>query len=433
VRQNILKKIVMLQKIGIPIGAYSICSANKFVIKAGIKKASNSNNGSFVIIESTSNQVNQFGGYTGMNPVDFKEFVYSIANNIDFPLNKIILGGDHLGPNPWKNERPEIALKRAAEMIKQYVEAGYVKIHIDASMPLGDEETISNQLVAQRTSELCFIAEKAYHEAKKQNTCPPMYIIGSEVPIPGGDNDFNGEIKITKVQNLEDTIFMNESAFKEKGLEEAWKRVFAVVVQPGVEFGDDKVVEYDNNKTKELQRKIKKYNNIIFETHSTDYQKPSSLKKLVKDGFAILKVGPALTYAMREGLFLLEQIEKELYKNNRTKLSNLSTVIEDEMKNNPVNWKNYYSSEGKELQFELKYSFYDRMRYYWQVPSVKKAVDTLINNLNNRELPLSIISQYFPIQYKKIREGVIKNTPEDLILDKIINVLDDYSYAVNTS
>jgi len=164
VRQNILKKIVMLQKIGIPIGAYSICSANKFVIKAGIKKASN--NGSFVIIESTSNQVNQFGGYTGMNPVDFKEFVYSIANNIDFPLNKIILGGDHLGPNPWKNKRPEIALKRAAEMIKRYVEAGYVKIHIDASMPLGDEETISNQLVAQRSSELCFIAEKAYHKAK---------------------------------------------------------------------------------------------------------------------------------------------------------------------------------------------------------------------------------------------------------------------------
>ena len=430
-RQNILKKIVMLQKIGIPIGAYSICSANKFVIKAGIKKASN--NDSFVIIESTSNQVNQFGGYTGMNPVDFKEFVYSIANNIDFPLNKIILGGDHLGPNPWKNGRPEIALKKAAEMIKQYVEAGYVKIHIDASMLLGDEETISNQLVAQRTSELCLVAEKAYYESKKQNTFPPMYIIGSEVPIPGGDNDFNGEIKITKVQNLEDTIFMNESAFKEKGLEEAWKRVFAVVVQPGVEFGDDKVVEYDNNKTKELQREIKKYNNIIFEAHSTDYQKPSSLKKLVKDGFAILKVGPALTYAMREGLFLLEQIEKELYKNNRTKLSNLSTVIEDEMKNNPVNWKNYYSSEGKELQFELKYSFYDRIRYYWQVPSVKKAVDILINNLNNGELPLSIISQYFPIQYKKIREGVIKNTPEDLILDKIINVLDDYSYAVNMS
>lgn len=428
--QNILRKIVRLQKIGIPIGAYSICSANKFVIKAGIKKASN--NGSFVIIESTSNQVNQFGGYTGMKPLDFKEFVYSIANNINFPLNKIILGGDHLGPNPWKNEGPEIALKKAAEMIKQYIEAGYTKIHIDASMPLGDkEEAISNKIIAQRTSELCFIAEKTYHKNRKQNTSSPMYIIGSEVPAPGGNNDFNGEIKITKVQNLEDTIFMTENAFKVKGLEEAWKRVFAVVVQPGVEFGDDRVAEYDSNKTKQLQKIIKKYNSIIYEVHSTDYQKSSSLKKLVKDGFAILKVGPALTYAMREGLFLLEQIEKELYKNNKAKLSNLSTVIEDEMKNNPIYWENYFSSQDKKLQFKLKYSFYDRIRYYWQIPSIKKAVNTLISNLNNVILPLSIISQYFPIQYKKIREGVIKNTPEDLILDKIIDVLDDYSYAVN--
>ena len=34
-----------------------------------------------------------------------------------------------------------------------------------------------------------------------------------------------------------------------------------------------------------------------------------------------------------------------------------------------------------------------------------------------------------PIQYQKIREGSLAINPEDLVLDRIINTIDDYLYA----
>ena len=51
---------------------------------------------------------------------------------------------------------------------------------------------------------------------------------------------------------------------------------------------------------------------LVYEAHSTDYQRPESYRNLVRDGFAILKVGPALTFAMREVLEALSLIEAEL-------------------------------------------------------------------------------------------------------------------------
>ena len=53
------------------------------------------------LIEATSNQVNQDGGYTGMVPAQFRDFVQGIAERVGFPLARLVLGGDHLGPNAW--------------------------------------------------------------------------------------------------------------------------------------------------------------------------------------------------------------------------------------------------------------------------------------------------------------------------------------------
>ena len=52
---------------------------------------------------------------------------------------------------------------------------------------------------------------------------------------------------------------------------------------------------------------------LVFEAHSTDYQPPESLSRLVIDGFAILKVGPGLTFALREALYALDEIAAALY------------------------------------------------------------------------------------------------------------------------
>ena len=127
-----LANIVRLREKGTYKGVCSICSANEFVIEAAIEKAREYN--TFVLIEATANQVNQFGGYTWMKPDDFREFVFSIARKADFPLENVILGGDHLGPLVWKNDNKEQTMSKAEKLIRDYVLAGFTKIHIDTSM-----------------------------------------------------------------------------------------------------------------------------------------------------------------------------------------------------------------------------------------------------------------------------------------------------------
>jgi tagatose-1,6-bisphosphate aldolase non-catalytic subunit AgaZ/GatZ len=64
-----LLSILRRQKAGIPAGCASTCSALPQVLEAAPAEASDA--GTLALIESTSNQVNQFGGYTG-NPACIK-------------------------------------------------------------------------------------------------------------------------------------------------------------------------------------------------------------------------------------------------------------------------------------------------------------------------------------------------------------------------
>lgn len=66
-----------------------MCSANPYVIEAALRRGLDFN--ASVWIEATANQVNQDGGYTGMTPIDFKAFVYKIAQDVDFPRIKFFL------------------------------------------------------------------------------------------------------------------------------------------------------------------------------------------------------------------------------------------------------------------------------------------------------------------------------------------------------
>ena len=68
-----LLKMIKLQKSGNPVGIYSACTANEYVLRACIQRAKETN--SYCLIEATANQVDQYGGYTGMKPIDFKRFV----------------------------------------------------------------------------------------------------------------------------------------------------------------------------------------------------------------------------------------------------------------------------------------------------------------------------------------------------------------------
>lgn len=114
--------------------------------------------------------------------------------------------------------------------------------------------------------------------------------MGSEVPIPGGAQDPNAGMQVTRVEDFKATVTAFEKAFKEAGLEETWKDVIACVVQPGVEEKDAGCTEYDRAKAAELMASIKEFPNLVFEGHSTDYQTKFKLKELIEDGVGILKV-----------------------------------------------------------------------------------------------------------------------------------------------
>lgn len=432
-----LQKIVKLQKAGVAEGIYSVCSANEIVILAAMERALKDND--FILIEATANQVNQYGGYTGMKPDDFKNFVYTLAQITCFPIEKIILGGDHLGPLVWKSQNADQAMEQAKELIHQFVYSGFTKIHIDTSMHLGDDDhdkCLDKRIVAERGAFLAKAAEKAYDELHKINpdTFRPVYVVGSEVPVPGGSQDEDDRIEITGVADLKETLEIYKKAFYDKGLASAWKNVIAVVVQPGVEFGEDSVHEYNRKAAKQLCDSLKEYPNLVFEGHSTDYQTTKALTEMVEDGIVILKVGPALTFALREGLFALSSIEEELLNDQKNiLLSRFKEVLEDEMLSHPENWQMYYHGSNNKLKLARKYSLSDRSRYYLSNESVIKSIYRLISNLRTVAIPLTMISQYMPIQYNKIMAGALENDPVSLVKDRVVNCIEQYLAATNSA
>lgn len=422
-----------LQKKGVPAGIYSACSANALVLEACMERAMRE--AGHVLIEATANQVNQYGGYTGMKPSDFRCFVYSVAEAIGFPADKLIMGGDHLGPLTWKGMPAEKAMEEAKELVRQFVLAGFTKIHIDTSMHLGDDDAgkkLDTAVIAERGAVLGEAAEKAYRElvASNPEALHPVYVIGSEVPIPGGCQDEEEKLQVTTVSDFNETVLVFREAFQRHHLGDAWQNVIAIVVQPGVEFGDESIHDYDRDAARDLCNSLEVQPNLVFEGHSTDYQTAEALKAMVEDGIAILKVGPALTFALREALFALNHIENELFIGRADiQPSRFIETLEDVMVKNPENWSKHYHGNGEKLRLARKYSFSDRCRYYFPMPEVQQSLNRMMQNLKTTEIPLSLISQYMPVQYDRIRKGLLNRDPESLAKDRVINCIDEYLYA----
>jgi D-tagatose-1,6-bisphosphate aldolase subunit GatZ/KbaZ len=420
-----LDEIVQAQKRGEAKGIPSICSAHPWVLKAAMQQTSEvSETSEVLLIESTCNQVNQFGGYTGMTPADFVCYVRGIAEKNNFPFENIILGGDHLGPNVWQNEPAESAMQKSAVMIRDYVQAGFVKIHLDCSMSLGDdpEGALAPEVSARRTAQLAKVAELSVGAGLAPAQLP-RYVIGTEVPVPGGAREHEEGVSVTKVEDARQAIQVTREAFYREGLQSAWERVVAVVVQPGVEFGDDFVLSYQPKAARELSRFIESQC-MVYEAHSTDFQTRAAIKNLVHDHFAFLKVGPGLTFAFREAVFALAMMEDELF--SKGECSNLIQILDDVMIKRPEYWKKYYRGSEEEQAFKRKYSFSDRLRYYWPDERVQTALEILFRNLGNGPLPGSLVSQFAPSAFVKIREEEIPNSPRALVLERVHAALDDY-------
>ncbi len=408
---------------GPAVGIPSVCSAHPVVIAATLRECAAQ--GRPALIEATSNQVNQDGGYTGMTPLDYRRFVQELASAEGLAPELLLLGGDHLGPNAWRKLPAEAAMAKAEVMVAQYVAAGFRKIHLDCSMSCADDPVpLPEPEIAARAVRLCRAAERAWLDAAADRGEPPVYVIGTEVPVPGGAHEDLGELAVTSPAAAASTLDLHRDAFARAGLEAAWERVIAMVVQPGVEFDHHKVIDYHPEKARSLSAFIEAQPGLVFEAHSTDYQTPDRLAQLARDHFAILKVGPGVTFALRETLWALAAVEREWVGEGEGLVDTVLGVMRAE----PEHWRGYYQDAAR-LDVDLAYSLSDRIRYYWAHPAVREACRTMLARLDAAPPPLTLLSQYLPRQYEAVRDGRLTPQTDALLRDGTVQALRPYLTA----
>lgn len=421
-----LQKLVQARAEGALMGITSVCSAHALVIEAAFREAQGHTGP--VLIEATCNQVNHEGGYTGMTPADFRVFVQGIATQVGFDPQRLLLGGDHLGPNPWKDLPAEAAMARAEVMLRDYAGSGFSKIHLDTSMACADEhDPLPGPLIAERAARLAAVVEQAVQAA---GLALPVYVIGTEVPVPGGALEKVEDLQVTTPQAAQQTLEQHRAAFTAQGLDAAFARVIGLVVQPGVEFGNENVVVYEAPKARELSELLQHQPQLVFEAHSTDYQPQSALAELVDDGFAILKVGPGLTFALREALYALDRIAVTL--GVLPEAASLQQTMENLMREQPQYWDKYYQGDDGARRLQRHFSYSDRIRYYWPSPSASRAVNQLFAALGEQPIPEPLVSQYLPHLYPQVANGLGATSARALTMAAVAHVLRQYRTAIRS-
>lgn len=386
-----IQSLIEQNRNGTQIGLPCFCTANEHVLRAALEfSASHSLP---LIIEATCNQVNQDGGYTGMSAADFAHWIGELSTEYGVPEEHLILGGDHLGPNPWRHLPASEALSKAETLVRDYAAAGFRKIHLDASMACADESTPDFNTVATRAAHLCAIAEEHSPHPEKL-----IYVIGTEVPVPGGETDDMSELAVTSVERFNDTIDTHKEAFEKQGLSYMWPKIVSIVTQPGVDFSHEAVHRFNPAAASQLSREILKHDGFSFEAHSTDYQPTDSLSALVEHFFFFLKVGPELTFRMREAAFALAAMEMQLSGTGQSNQGQpvLVQTIDKAMDEKPADWAPYYTGDAQTVRQLRHYSYSDRIRYYWNSPAVSHELQSLLSNLDGRQFPETIVSQHFP-------------------------------------
>ena len=196
-----------------------------------------------------------------------------------------------------------------------------------------------------------------------------------------------------------------------------------------MEFTNSTVHFYNREKAAKLCAVKREYPNLVFEGHSTDYQSVVCLRRMVEDGIAILKVGPALTNAAREGLFALEMIAKEM---PGVEAVPFRAILMDAMEKNDGYWRPYYEGTEEEIRYQMCYGMSDRCRYYLSEPQVQKAISNLLACFGGEEIPIQLISQYLPQQRPKVQSGALEPKAEALLLDRIAGCYEEYHAAAGS-
>lgn len=391
----------------------SFCTANFNVIKILIIFAKYYNLP--ILLESTSNQVNQFGGYTGLTPRQFYKKIDKLKKKIKIKNKQVMIGADHLGPLPWKKLNSKIALKNAKTLIKKCISLKYDKIHIDSTIVCKDDKNLNLNLIRSRSA-------KIFNTVPKKDIKNIFFVFGSEVPFAGGGN--TNKIKPSVLNNIKVDYFLYNSILK--NLNSNKKNKFSLVVEPGMAFSNSKI---SLPKLKKFKKNLSfsKKNNFSYEAHSTDYQRLVTLKKLVKNNFRFLKVGPELTFDFYQAIKKMEKIEDT----NCNQKSNISYELMKAMSKDNKYWKDYYKGTKKKIEFLKLNSYLDRMRYYWDSKNVKKSMIKLFKNIDT--IPQKVLKKELKLksnEEKQIDKINLKNS--DYIIFYYLNsTIKKYYLACN--
>lgn len=409
---DILRNIVARNRAGEKVAIPSVCSAQPDVLRASLKWAQRKDRQ--IVIEATSNQVNQDGGYTGQTPRCFVEQIHNLATENAIDHDRIVLGGDHLGPQAWRKMAAQDAMEKARILVRSYVEAGFEKIHLDCSEGCaGENAHLPDTVTATRTANLARVCEEASRDKDI------LYVIGTEVPPPGGARvDESGDIPATTPQSAFATLDAHEQAFKSEGVSDIKSRVAGLVVQPGVEFTPMQVHHMPMERDPGLREVMMKWPGLCLEAHSTDYQDPKVFARLSELGFAFQKVGPALTFAYRQALYALDMAMGISGEN-----VGLVNTMERLMQSEPEYWQGHYAS-GNRIARHVGLA--DRIRYYWPHPQAQNAVLALRQRLAEVALPDPLLWQVFSPQVLERAEGLEGTQAQRLIDAQIEIALDPY-------
>ncbi|MBN8631407.1 MAG: class II D-tagatose-bisphosphate aldolase, non-catalytic subunit [Rhodobacterales bacterium] len=401
----------------------SVCTAHPDALEASLTLAETLDQP--IVVEATSNQVNQDGGYTGLRPADFIAFVECIASRARVDPTRILFGGDHLGPQAWRKLPASGAMEKAHRMVADYAAAGFTKIHLDCSEGCaGEPAQLPDAITASRSAALAATAlEHASDPAKL------IFVIGTEVPPPGGARtDDHGDIPPTTPDAAKATLAAHREAFSALNL--PLSQIGGLVVQPGVEFSPMEVHHLPLARDPHLLDALAGWPDLCLEAHSTDYQHTAAYPRLAELGFAFQKVGPALTFAWREALYALDAIRCQ---NGWASGPSLADRMEAVMLENPAYWQAHIHGHTADPRTERHFGLADRIRYYWPHPMAQEAVQRLMSDLADKRLPDPVLAAHFRADEIASARASHYALPRALALARVQTALRPYFFTGSRS
>jgi len=413
---DLARRIAARNHAGEPVALCSVCTAHEEVLAICLETGAR--RGQPLAVEATSNQVNHQGGYTGLSPAEFAGRARRMA---DAAGCEIVLGGDHLGPQAWRKGPAEAAMAEAETMVAAYVRAGFTKIHLDCSEGCaGEPAQLPDAVTADRSARLAKVARDAAPDPGAL-----IFVVGTEVPPPGGARlDEAGDIPATTPEAARATLDAHRAAFEEAGAADLVPLIAGLVVQPGVEFSPMAIHHLPMDRDPGLRAALAGWEGVTLEAHSTDYQHGQAYRRLAELGFGFHKVGPALTFAWRQGVYGLDILRG--LAGLAPEEDTVPGVMEWLMMTDPGHWAGHYHGSPRAQRFARHFGLADRIRYYWPQPAARKSVDRLFRDLDGVELPAPMLAQVFDAQTLARAETFDGPQARRLVAAEVARALDPY-------